>query len=341
MLNTDNNELSPERYDSRLFNQVYRAGLKAKEAEEREKEKKKKLLIFGISFLVLICVLFVFLFKPKPKENYISSIPISDISSSSIPIPIVLENNLLEIRDLDVTANSVLVYDLKTNHEYFSKNRDEVTSIASLTKLMTAIVLIDTYGLDSEIEIKNEVPSDMDWSIGLKKGDIIPSRDLLNGMLISSYNDIAYVVANEYEGGYEAFLTLMNEKAKLIGCNNTNFVNPMGFDSEDHYSSVSDLKKIINVALQYPSILSIVEKKGEKISWISEGEGKDEYIYTTNQLVVNDNNVRGFKTGYTPEAGQCLITLYDNLKDEKFVVIVLNSEDRFGDTEKIIEAVID
>ncbi len=341
MLNTENKEFSPERYDSRLFNQVYRAGLKAKETEEREKENKKKLITFVILSLFLVCFLLVFIFKPKPKENYISTVPVQNINLNSISIPFVLENQSLEVLDLDVTANSVLVYDLKTNQEYFSKNKDEVTSIASLTKLMTAIVLVDTYGLDREIEIKNDVPSDMDWSIGLKKGDIISSKDLLNAMLISSYNDVAYVVANEYEGGYEAFLKLMNEKAKLIGCRDTNFVNPMGFDSENHYSSASDLKKIINVVLKYPSILSVVEKPGEKISWISEGEEKEEYIYTTNQLVVNDSNVKGFKTGYTSEAGQCLITLYDNLKDQKFVVIVLNSEDRFGDTEKMIEAVID
>ena len=174
--------------------------------------------------------------------------------------------------------------------------------------------------------------------IRVRKGDVISTDQLLEAMLISSYNDAAYVVANEY--GYEEYMALMNDKVKSLGCENTHFENPMGYDSKNHFSTVRDLKTIVNLALKYPSVLEISKKKGANISWISEGSKEEKYIYTTNRLVLDYPNVRGLKTGFTAEAGECLITFYDDMKGDRFVVILLDSEDRFGETENIIKSLL-
>lgn len=339
MITTGNEKSLPsERYDAKLFNQVYRANLKAK-GEKKESESKKKRLYFslGVGILSLLVLSFL-LFKPNAKENFVSTFPSVDAYTVDIPLPVATQYPVLDALEVENTSASVLVYDLNSNKELFSKNADEKLQVASLTKLVTVMVMIDTYGLDYQLEITKDIPEDLEWLLGLEKGDVISTDQLLIAMLISSYNDAAYVVANEY--GFEKYIELMNEKVNELGCEDTNFDNPMGYDSGNHFSTANDLKKIVNLALRYRSLLETAQSHGANVSWVSQGGKVEKYIYTTNKMVLDFPNVRGLKTGFTKDAGECLITLYDNLQGNRFVVILLNSEDRFGETEQIIKKIL-
>lgn len=334
MLQDGKKDLAPERYDSKLFQQAYRAGIRAKELDKQKAKKDKVNKYILYACLVVFSLSSIFLLKPEPKKQYISSLQ-NGSSQIILALPTVNEYPVKGLLDFNISAEAVLAYSVEESNVYYEKNSKEELNIASLTKLVTAMVLIDTYGLDTDIEILKEVPDDFGWSLGISQGDVINTEEILKAMLISSYNDAAYVIANEY--GYEEYLKLMNEKASLLGCSNTHFINPMGLDHEDHYSTTEDLRKIVGAVLRYPSILEIADRLGSEIIWISDGEIKKEYIYTTNQLLGKNPYIKGLKTGYTEEAGQCLITLYENGLN-KYVVILLGSEDRFAETKRILNA---
>ena len=347
MLNTDNEkDLSSQKYDAKLFNQVYRASLRAKEVKKEDSKNKKKIVIYACIGFVLLLISSFLIFRPKPREDYVLSIEssiytrfdTSDISSPKEIFPVSSSDLVLGVSDIDISADSAIAFDFDTGQNFFEKNIDEQMPIASLTKLVTTMVMIDKYGLDYQLEITKDIPKDIEWTLGLEKGDVISTDQLLRAMLISSYNDAAYVVANEY--GFDEFIALMNQKVKDLGCENTHFENPMGYDSKNHYSTVSDLKKIVNVVLKYPSILEITKLKGGSIEWISQGSRKDDYVYTTNKLLLDNPNVIGLKTGYTEDSGQCLVTLYEEGESSKYVVILLNSQDRFGEAERILNLII-
>jgi D-alanyl-D-alanine carboxypeptidase len=195
------------------------------------------------------------------------------------------------------------------------------------------MVMIDIYGLDYDLEITKDIPEDYNWSLGLQKGDVIKTDELLKAMIISSYNDAAYVLANEF--GYDDYVGLMNKKLLELGCKDSHFTNPTGLHEDNHYSTIRDLSKIMNAVLKYSSILQVGESLGAEIVWISDDNIESQYIYTTNQLLGSNPFVKGLKTGYTDEAGQCLITRYIKHNQEYYIVIV-GSEDRFGDTQKIL-----
>lgn len=335
---SEDKTLGPERYDSRLFNQVYRANIKAKQLKEDKDKKRKNILIYSSVSLIVTLITIFFIFKPKPPKQYVQLGDMDNLSyvqHKDIVLPDVNQSRVLGALDMELSAKSAIVYDLNSHRDILSKNTDERLNIASLTKLVTSMVMIDTYGLDYSLEITKEVPEDIEYTLGLQKGDVISTDQLLKAMLISSYNDAAYVLANEY--GYDAFIELMNQKVKDLGCENTNFVNPMGYDSKNHYSTVQDLKRIVSAVLNYPSILETTQLTGNSISWISNDEMVEDYIYTTNRLVLENLYVNGLKTGYTEDSGECLITLYES-EDMRFIVILLDSEDRFGETEDIIDA---
>ena len=172
MLQTDNEKkLSPERYDAKLFNQVYKANLKAKTFKEESDQKRKKLLTYlGIGLVVLLVTTF-FIFKPKPRENYVALGDVSGVVAyhSNIPLPVINGSSVLGAFDLDLSASSVLVYDLNSNTNILVKDMDGQYPIASLTKLVTVMVMIDTYGLDYQLEITKDLTEDLEWTLGLGK----------------------------------------------------------------------------------------------------------------------------------------------------------------------------
>ena len=208
---------------------------------------------------------------------------------------------------------------------------------ASITKLMTALVALDYYSLDQVLTVKRlapPIPGEKESEMGLAVGDNISVRNLLYGLLIPSGNDAAYTLADNYEGGIENFIYSMNKKAKQLHMENTQFQNPVGIDGPEHYSSARDLSLLAAQSLKNDLIAKIVATSG-----VSLGDASGKKVYTmrnVNQLLGYVYGVDGVKTGFTDEAGQCLISSVSR-NGHRIIIVLLKSQDRFGESAKLIE----
>lgn len=332
-------ELHPERYDESLFRRAYKAGLELRKLNEKEKKKKILVQIVSIFFSVMIVSVGIYYIANNNKSpEYISPV-IWNVYSSPVlktPAHIYGFGNI----DADITAKSAIVFDPDSGEVFFKKDISTRRQIASLTKIMSSIVVIENFNLADTITV-GEIPKygeEEIWGMELESGDVITVENLLKMMLVSSYNDGAIVLAESI--GSERFISLMNEKASMIGLSNTHFANPCGFDNAGNYSTADDLRKIVSVFLEYPSLTEIVDNLSVDVEYIRDGDTVKKTIYTTN-VMLEKEYVKGIKTGYTEDAGRCLITLFEYEDKSKLVTILLDSEDREKDTEQIEKIITD
>ena len=332
--------LPEERYDEKLFKQAYKAGLEAKELEKK-KSKKKKLLIFSLTllstFLLVGLTLFLLSIR-KERFEYIESIfPSQQNVYTSIIEDTELKSIPLSISANSITAQSVLVFDRESGSVIFEKDSTERKSIASITKLLSVTVALESFNIEDSIEVSTEnIPEDLDWTLELKQGDRIKVDYLLKAMLLSSYNDAAIVLANAYpNGGYDSFVKAMNSKAQSLRMENSMFSNPAGLDNEMNYSTAQDVGKLISAVLNYKYIVDLSSKGSSNISWNSGEELKSQIVYTTNQLYGMNPYIKGLKTGITKDAGQCFVGYFVYPNGSQLVTVVLGSTDRFTETQNL------
>lgn len=246
---------------------------------------------------------------------------------------------------------SAAIYNEDDAEVLYSLNAVERTSPASLTKLMTALIIFEKYGdrLDDvitigEVSIKEEGVQ----RFGLKAGDRITIRQLLEITLIQSGNDAALALA-QYAGdstagsrleedgeitGEERFVQLMNERAESLGCTGTHFVNPHGLDSAEHYSTAYDQYLIFRQLIAYPEFLEMINTPSVQISYYAaDGTVKTKTIMNTDMFINGGKNtpegitVIGGKTGSTASAGKCLILLANNASGKSFIAVVMGAKD--------------
>ena len=223
---------------------------------------------------------------------------------------------------------------------YF-KNINATIAPASLTKLMTSLILIENYNLSDYIEIS--LPSDYIYEgkvAYLKSGQKMTVESLLEFILIYSANDACFAVVQLFNENTDDFLALMNKRAKQLGMNNTNFKNPDGLDQDGHYTTLSDLLILSKEVIDNYELLSIIMRK----SFISNIEGKDKVYLNTNKLI--ERNFYGLKTGWTNEAGLTFIGL--NQSNDRNILTIVNrsfvnekKDNHFVDTQKLYSASID
>ncbi len=333
-----NISLPQERYDRELYKQAVKAAKEAKELERRDRKRdkvRKILLSFVLLPVVVISGYFVLsLFKPKAEYTLANESPkarkydfieeekeTTPFSTATLSIP-------------EISSQGAMVFNPVTGDVLYEKNVNEKRSIASLTKLMSAIIVLETFDLDDVITASREnIPEDMDWQLGVKEGDSITVENLLKSMLISSYNDSAYIIANAYpNGGYSAFIKAMNQKAKSLRMNSTTFSNPAGIDEEENFSTVKDVAILTSVVRKYPDILRIVKIGKEILNWGSSDGIASKEVFTTNQLYASTPYIKGLKTGITDLAGQCFVGYYVYPNGNEIVTIVVNSKNRFDET---------
>ena len=231
-----------------------------------------------------------------------------------------------------VSAQAALAIDLNSGIPLFEKNPDEALLPASTTKIVTALVTLDYYDTDTFLtvgKIKKE-----GQRMGLYLGEEISVQALLDGLLIFSANDAAEVLAASYEGGTIGFVNAMNQKAEEMNMKNTYFTNPAGFDGSDHVSTARDLVRISAIAMRNPKFARIVGQTEKVVT------SKDKKIVhrlkNTNKLLGKVDGVIGVKTGWTENARENLVT-YLERDGKKIIFVVLGSQDRFGETEEIID----
>lgn len=326
-----------KRYDRELFKKAVKAAKQAKEDERKLKAKKRIKRVFLFTFLSIFLSfgIYFLLTSIKPKEEYILSVSLpteskwSDIEGESI-----FESIDKDINVKEISSKAAIAFNPLNGEILYEKNINEKMSVASLTKLISSIVVIETFSIQEVIDASTEnIPKDLDWQLGLKDGDKVSIENLLKCMLISSYNDCAFVVANAYPyGGYTGFIKAMNTKAKELKMYSSSFSNPAGIDQEDNYSTVRDLALLISVSRKYDLIYKYANTGKEVVNWSTSQELISREIFTTNQLMGSNKYIRGLKTGITDLAGQCFAGYFVYSSGSELITVVINSNDRFVET---------
>lgn len=203
------------------------------------------------------------------------------------------------------TAKSTIVMDLDSGRIFYEKNANQKRLIASITKIMTAIVAIEEGDLTEKITVGEEVLSMYGTNIYIEVGEKMKLRDLLYGLLLRSGNDASVVIAKAIAGSEEKFVNLMNKKAQEIGMKNTIFKNPHGLDEEtENYSTAYDMALLSKYAYKNKTYRNIVSTDKYEVS-----TGKKTYLwYNRNKLLTTYEYCTGGKNGYTPRAGKTLVT---------------------------------
>lgn len=232
----------------------------------------------------------------------------------------------------------MIIKDLNTKQTLLSFNETKKVSPASLTKILTAIVAIETKRMDEKFTITKEMINVEPTKINLKVGDTIFVKDLVHAILISSSNDAAKSLSIYLGNGKEQnFIDKMNEKTKKIGMKNSHFTNASGFDIGNHHSTSEDLMKLAEYAVKNKLFNEIVKKK--EYTFYSTNTNTKYVSKTHNKLLNSEEHAIGIKTGYTKKAGPCLIARIK--KDKKdILIIVLNAKINRFDAAKNIFALI-
>lgn len=238
----------------------------------------------------------------------------------------------------EIEAKAIYAFNPATHQVYIGRNETAQLPVASITKLMTALVVLERWAPEELLTAGEYDEETLEWYIDFEPGDQITVEDALKAMLISSYNDAAYLVAGNYEGGMEAFVARMNELAQKLGMENTHFANPAGLDDQMNYSTAQDIAKLVKKVASQPEILQIVGNYTESVQILREEELLTIPIRSTNQLLGTDPYLVGLKTGFTADAGPSFVSYYDAGGDSKLVTVILNSEnDRFEETAELVE----
>ena len=230
------------------------------------------------------------------------------------------------------SAEAAIVYDTKSGTKLLEKSADTPRPIASIAKLMTALVIMESHKPNEVVTI-GELPAlgPEDQKLNLTKGEEITVGELLKAILIYSANDAANALAIYDSGSIDKFAEKMNEKAKLWDMNNSSFYEPSGLSSKNT-SAPNDLVKLAGVLSNNDTFKKITSKASAKIT---NQDGKTYNLTTTNKIL-GSGGVVGMKTGYTLEAGQCLITAVER-NGQRIITVVLNSPDRFQESKNMIE----
>ena len=239
--------------------------------------------------------------------------------------------------DTKPTINSrrYAVYDKLSGRCIYGKDENKQTAMASTTKIMTSIVVVENCNLDDVVIVTAKAAGTGGSRLGLHTDDEIQVLDLLYGLMLKSGNDAAVALAIHTSGSVEEFAKLMNQKAEELGLKDTNFVTPHGLDNSEHYTTAYELAKITDYALKNETIAKIVKTKTATI-YIN---GNSMQINNTNELLGNVEGVYGVKTGFTNNAGRCLVTSVKR-GDMDVIIVVLGADtrkDRAKDTMKLIE----
>ncbi len=247
--------------------------------------------------------------------------------------------NSNNIDDVKISSPSAIVIDSLSGRVLYEKDGYSKRKIASLTKVMTAIVTVENVKLDEVVTVKTGAGSIGGSTIGVKKGDEITVRALMYGMLMESGNDCAYALAEYVGGNIENFGVMMTEKAKEIGAKDSSFKNPHGLDVEGHYSTAYDMALITKYALNNKIINEIVGTNSITVQF-----GKVVKTFSnTNRLLRTYSLADGVKTGFTNGANRCLIA--SATKDDlRVIAVVLGAETtdiRFNDAKTLLEFSLD
>jgi len=283
-----------------------------------------QLILFPLILLVILVTLSIFnnqilltIAKHEPILN-------DDITQLN-PYPYVRE-----INSPSITAKAAIILDRGSQVILYAKNPQLRFSMASTTKIMTAIIALNYYKSNDLLTIKSSnVPGS---GLNFYQGEQFHFMDLMYAMLLPSANDAAQAIADNYPGGSDAFVKQMNQKAQSLHLTNTHYSDPVGLDDDGDYSTVIDMARLASVAIANPTFVEITSTKYKTIT--SANFTRQYPLTSTNELLGIDG-VTGIKTGTTEGAGEVLVTSVVR-NGHTYIVIVMDSLDRFADTTALL-----
>lgn len=287
---------------------------------------KKKIIV---SWLIAICLI----------TQSISIVKADDIEEEEVE-EIELQNTIVEVTSQKVIEEPILsskaavVYDRTTGQMIWGKNENEKRAMASTTKIMTAMIVLEKANLKDVVTVSKKAANTGGSVLHINTGDKISVNDLLYGLLLRSGNDTAVALAEHVGGSVEGFATLMNQKAKELGLTSTHFVTPHGLDSDEHYTTALELAKLTDYALNNEKFAQIVNTKKITISV----NGSPRTIINTNELLGVLQGVNGVKTGFTGNAGRCLVTSCTR-NGNQIITVVLGADTKKQRTEDSIKLI--
>lgn len=241
---------------------------------------------------------------------------------------------------LNLSSESAILIDSKSGKILYDKNKDEKLPMASMTKIMSMLLIMEnidngTLKYEDKVLISKNASSMGGSQVFLQAGEEYTVNDLLKCIAIASANDAVVAMAEKISGSTDAFVELMNNKAKELGLNNTHFANPHGLDNENHYSTAYDMARMAQELLKYEDILNYTSIYED---YLTKPDGSQVWLVNTNRLVRFYDGVDGLKTGYTTEAGYCL-TATATKGDLRLISVVMKSssaEARSSDTSTLL-----
>lgn len=258
---------------------------------------------------------------------------IKKIFSLAVLLPLAVLGFSFSVCAVEISAKSAIVVDARTNEVIFQKDAFEKRSMASTTKIMTAIIAIESGRLNDVVTVTDQMVRAEGTSVGLRAGYKITLYDLVYAMMLESGNDAANAVAIHLAGSLENFAILMNRKAEEIGMKNSNFVTPSGLDDEVHYSTAYDMALLASYCVKNPIFRSVCSSK-KYTAKLAAPNNFTLYFSNHNRLLSSVDGVFGVKTGFTKKSGRCLVSAIE--KDGAVLVAVtLFAPDDWNDHKKL------
>lgn len=300
----------------------------------------KYLYYTGFTMFALACVLPFKKEASSLKRPYVETkqniiIPRKDEYLKTAEIQ--LSRNIIDTKPPEINAQHAIVIDINKLEVLYEKKSNEQTPIASLAKIMTGIVSYEYLELKDSATVSKNAVEVGENTMGLIEGEELSVEHLLYGLILNSGNDAAVTLAEKVAGSEEKFVEIMNKKARLLGADNTIFADSSGLNkkSETFYSTAEDVAKMaIYSQKEHKELKKIYNTLELEIP----SSRKHGYKYLENQtnLLRTYPGVQGMKTGYTEEAGLCLVTYAEN-EGKEILVVVLNSTDRKGDAILLLD----
>lgn len=241
-------------------------------------------------------------------------------------------NNVNASETLEINGKSAILIDAASGRILYEKNAYEKLPMASLTKIMTALLVAEKGDLDKKVKISSYAASIPECTIYLEEEEELTRRELLYALMLRSANDASVALAESIAGSEEAFVRLMNRKAAELGLKNTHYVNPHGLDAEGHYSSAYDLAILSREALKHKDLAVIMATRQKIIP----GPKEDRILINMNRLLYRYEGAIGVKTGYTKRAGNCVVGAAKK-GDMVLIAVSMNSPSVYEDLINMLD----
>lgn len=233
----------------------------------------------------------------------------------------------------EVSAKGAYALELESGNCVYEKNADIKMGMASTTKIMTGILVIENLPLDKEIKISSEAVGIEGSSIYLKEGETLTVENLLYALLLESANDAAVALSIATCGSVDSFVDMMNDKAQALGLKNTHFTNPHGLDNEEHYTTARDLALLAKYAMSNPIFSEVVSTYKEVIPLGNDGS---RVLINHNKLLRTYSGTVGIKTGFTKKCGRCLVSCAE-VEGVKIIAVTLNAPNDWEDHKMMLD----